>query len=468
MSYTVTNIPTAGAMYFKNAVQGVKLTNCNENVTVTLLVGTDANMQHTPTASVFLASYAPGFNNDVNVDLEEFYGNYLTFSFPRQNNFLQADFAKCFMIQIYGETSHQVASSQFIVINAACKTDKAIATWLASNFLTNQPMEQMSCKDAPHWLSFYDANGGLSLVGRFYKKSGGNVDVNICTTNGAGCYTCNVSYDKLIRRLAALPSSLHGYYDVLLMDGDDIKAKQRYIYNERTGREQYYCFVNALGGIDTLICQGENVLNPDITYNIGRFGKEFRQLDDTETIRAWSQNTGQLPVDWRNWFYEIMAVKAGAWRYDGKLYADIVLKESSITASNHGQLNSYTFGYILTESTSVIGSDERAAYAFRQSAADSAEEYESDIKTIELAFEDGATETIPVPAKVILVLATADAIVEATPISYLVDGTVVDDFTPSTTEPVQIALPAGDELSFETENVSVNGLILNYYPSTPT
>ena len=455
-------------MYFKNAVQGVKLTNCNENVTVSLLVGTDANMQHTPTASVFLASYAPGFNNDVNVDLEEFYGNYLTFSFPRQNNFLQADFAKCFMIQIYGETSHQVASSQFIVINAACKTDKAIATWLESNFLTNQPMEQMSCKDAPHWLSFYDANGGLSLKARFYKKAGGNIDVSIATTNGAGCYTCNVSYYRLIRQIAALPSSLYGYYDVLLMDGDDIKAKQRYIYSERTGNEQYYCFVNALGGIDTLICQGENVLQPDITYNIGRFGKSFRQLDDTDTIRAWSQNTGMLPYKWRNWLFEIFAQKDGCWKYADKVYTEIIISEGNLSVSNNGQLTSNTFGYILTENTSVIGSDERAAYAFRKSVADEAEEYESDMQAIELAFEDGATEAIPVPAKVILVLATADAVVEATPISYLVDGTVVDDFTPSTTEPVQIALPAGDELSFETENVSVKGLILNYYPSTPT
>lgn len=468
MSYTVTNIPTAGAMYFKNEVQGVRLTSCNENVRVSLHVGTDANMSHTPNIPVFSASYSPDFNNEINIDLGEFYDDYLKTNLPNPNNFLQADFARCFLISIEGETSSTVRTSQFIVINAACKTEEDIADWLASNFLTNQPMEQHACKDAPLWISFYDADGGLSLKARFYPKAGGNIDVNIATTKGAGCYTYNVSYDKLIRLLAALPSSLKGYYDVLLMDGNDIKAKQRYIYNERTGMEQYYCFVNALGGIDTLICQGENVLQPDITYNIGRFGKEFRQLDDTETIRAWSQNTGHLPVDWRNWFYEIMAVKAGAWRYDGKSYTDIVLKESSITASNHGQLNGYTFGYILTENTSVIGSDERAAYAFRQSAADAAEEYESDIKTIELAFEDGATETIPVPAKVILVLAMADAVVEAMPISYLVDGTVVDDFTPSTTEPVQIALPAGDELSFETENVSVTGLILNYYPQTPS
>lgn len=457
MSYTATQTPSNGAIYPKNLVPEVILSQVTDEVTIHLLQSDSV---------IFEGSYTPDVLGHVSVDLCELFTEWLNTSLPNTNTFLQTEWKKQFTLKIEDEDAQNTIN--FYVCNADFKSRTAWTTWLASNFLTNQPMEQMSCKDAPHWLSFYDANGGLSLVGRFYKKSGGNVDVNICTTNGAGCYTCNVSYDKLIRRIVALPSSLHGYYDVLLMDGDDIKAKQRYIYSERTGREQYYCFVNALGGIDTLICQGENVLNPDITYNIGRFGKSFRQLDDTDTIRAWSQNTGLLPVDWRNWFYEIMAVKAGAWRYDGKSYTDIVLKESSIAASNHGQLNSYTFGYILTENTSVIGSDERAAYAFRQSAADSAEEYESDIKTMELAFTDGVTETIPIPAKVILVLATADAVVEATPISYLVDGTVVDDFTPSTTEPVQIALPAGDELSFETENVSVNGLILNYYPQTPT
>ena len=458
MSLTLTQYPDT--MSFKNAVKEF-IVPTQVGVTLSLFLGND-----TSGTLLFEGNYQPDFSNNVRIDVSDIVAEQLKTVLPSNNNYLQADWAKVFCYRI--TDGNDRADGTFTVINAACKTEEGIADWLASNFLTNQPMEQHACKDAPLWISFYDADGGLSLKARFYKKAGGNIDVNIATTNGAGCYTCNVSYDRLIRQIAALPSSLYGYYDVLLMDGDDIKAKQRYIYSERTGNEQYYCFVNALGGIDTLICQGENVLQPDITYNIGRLGKSFRQLDDTDTIRAWTQNTGMLPWKWRNWFFEIMSVKACAWRYDGKSYTDIVLKESSITASNHGQLNSYTFGYILTESTSVIGSDERAAYAFRQSAADAAEEYESDIKTIELAFEDGATETIPVPAKVILVLATADAVVEATPISYLVDGTVVDDFTPSTTEPVQIALPAGDELSFETENVSVNGLILNYYPQTPS
>lgn len=457
MSYTATQTPTNGESYPKNLVPEVILSQVTDEVTIHLLQSDSV---------IFEGSYTPDVLGHVSVDLCELFTEWLNTSLPNTNAFLQTEWKKQFTLKIEDEDAQNTIN--FYVCNADFKSRTAWTTWLASNFLTNQPMEQHACKDAPLWISFYDADGGLSLKARFYKKAGGNIDVNIATTNGAGCYTCNVSYDRLIRQIAALPSSLYGYYDVLLMDGDDIKAKQRYIYSERTGNEQYYCFVNALGGIDTLICQGENVLQPDITYNIGRFGKSFRQLDDTDTIRAWTQNTGMLPYKWRNWLFEIFAQKDSCWKYADKVYTEIIISEGNLSVSNNGQLTSNTFGYILTENTSVIGSDERAAYAFRQSAADSAEEYESDIKTMELAFTDGVTETIPVPAKVILVLATADAVVEATPISYLVDGTVVDDFTPSTTEPVQIALPAGDELSFETENVSVNGLILNYYPQTPS
>ena len=458
MSLTLTQYPDT--MSFKNTVKEF-IVPTQVGVTLSLFLGND-----TSGTLLFEGNYQPDFSNNVRIDVSDIVAEQLKTVLPSNNNYLQADWAKVFCYRI--TDGNDRADGTFTVINAACKTEDGIADWLASNFLTNQPMEQHACKDAPLWLSFYDANGGLSLKARFYKKAGGNIDVNIATTNGAGCYTCNVSYDRLIRQIAALPSSLYGYYDVLLMDGDDIKAKQRYIYSERTGNEQYYCFVNALGGIDTLICQGENVLQPDITYNIGRFGKSFRQLDDTDTIRAWSQNTGMLPWKWRNWLFEIFAQKDSCWKYADKVYTEIIISEGNLSVSNNGQLTSNTFGYILTENTSVIGSDERAAYAFRKSVADEAEEYESDMQAIELAFEDGETETIPIPAKVILVLATADAVVEATPISYLVDGTVVDDFTPSTTEPVQIALPAGDELSFETENVSVTGLILNYYPQTPS
>ena len=458
MSLTLTQYPDT--MSFKNAVKEF-IVPTQVGVTLSLFLGND-----TSGTLLFEGNYQPDFSNNVRIDVSDIVAEQMKTVLPSSNNYLQADWAKVFCYRI--TDGNDRADGTFTVINAACKTEDGIADWLASNFLTNQPMEQHACKDAPLWLSFYDANGGLSLKARFYKKAGGNIDVSIATTNGAGCYTCNVSYYRLIRQIAALPSSLHGYYDILLMDGDDIKAKQRYIYKERTGNEQYYCFVNALGGIDTLICQGENVLNPDITYNIGRFEKQFRQLDDTDTIRAWTQNTGMLPWKWRNWLFEIFAQKDGCWKYADKVYTEIIISEGNLSVSNNGQLTSNTFGYILTENTSVIGSDERAAYAFRKSVADEAEEYESDMQAIELAFTDGETEAIPIPAKVILVLATADAVVEATPISYLVDGTVVDDFTPSTTEPVQLTLPQGDELCFETENVSVNGLILNYYPQTPT
>lgn len=457
MSYTATQTPTNGESYPKNLVPEVILSQVTDEVTIHLLQSDSV---------IFEGSYTPDVLGHVSVDLCELFTEWLNTSLPNTNTFLQTEWKKQFTLKIEDEDAQNTIN--FYVCNADFKSRTAWTTWLASNFLTNQPMEQHACKDAPLWLSFYDADGGLSLKARFYKKAGGNIDVSIATTNGAGCYTCNVAYQHLIQRVAALPSSLFGYYDVLLMDGTTINAKQRYIYSERTGNEQYYCFVNALGGIDTLICQGENVLQPDITYNIGRFGKSFRQLDDTDTIRAWTQNTGMLPWKWRNWLFEIFSQKDGCWKYADKVYTEIIISEGNLSVSNNGQLTSNTFGYILTENTSVIGSDERAAYAFRKSVADEAEEYESDMQAIELAFEDGETETIPIPAKVILVLATADAVVEATPISYLVDGTVVDDFTPSTTEPVQIALPAGDELSFETENVSVTGLILNYYPQTPS
>lgn len=458
MSINLTQHPDT--MSFKNAVKEF-IVPTQIGVTLSLYLGNS-----TSGTLLFEGNYQPDFSNNVRIDVSDIIAEQLKTILPSSNNYLQADWSKEFCYRI--TDGNDRADGTFTVVNAACKTNTAISTWLASNFLTNQPMEQMSCKDAPSWLSFYDADGGLSLVGRFYPKSGGNTDVNIVTTNGAGCYTCNVAYNHIIQRVAALPSSLQGYYDVLLMNGDTVKAKQRYIYSERTGMEQYYCFVNALGGIDTLTCQGENVLLPDITYNIGRFGKNFRQLDDTDTIRTWSQNTGQLPSGWRNWFYEIMAVKAGAWSHENKAYTEIVLNDSNIAASNHGQLQGYTFGYILTENTSVIGSDERATYAFRQSAADAAEEYESDIQSIELAFTDGETEAITVPSNVILVLALANEVIAATPISYYIDGTLEGSFTPSVTEPVQLTLPSGDEIHFTTENTSVLGISMNYYPQTPT
>lgn len=387
MSLTITQAPTANATYAKNTVPVTILTT-QEAITASLWIFGD-------NAPLITVSYVPDFSGKVYVDFSDIYKDTLKTELPdgTANVVQQYDHRIKFIIKLSDSSSND-AEISFWVCNALLKSPTAFGDWCQRNYLTNQPIEKYTNYEAPEWLTYLDlsANGDNVLKVRFYKKTGGNIDAEVRTDNAQGCFSVNVSYDRLIRLANMLPSALLGYYDVILFaNGGDEICRQRYIFEERSGREKYFLFVNQLGGIDTLLCQGENVLQPEVTHNIGRFGNRYTALDDTDNHRVWEQNTGQLPNKWRNWLHELLSSKQGTLIYDadGETYAGIVVTASEISVSDFGQLASASFSYMLDETVNVISDTERAVdRSLHQSVADEAEEMEDMTKTVVLSFSD--------------------------------------------------------------------------------
>jgi hypothetical protein len=224
--------------------------------------------------------------------------------------------------------------------------------------------------------------------------------------------------------------------------------------------------VNALGGIDTLICKGENVLAPDITHNIGRFGRQYRALDDTNDMRKWTQHIGQVPNRQRNWIYELLTAKQGAEKYDPETmkYLEIVVDSSELSMSDFGQLAGSPFSYILNETENVVADTERPDRSLHQSVADHADELYDETTKVFVAFSHGATDPVTIPSDMLYVLFDNDESQKMETVYYFINGTKEGEFTIGYDEsPVEISIKEGVSVHFETEG-ALESLELRYYP----
>lgn len=457
--------PFPSRTYAKNEVPPFVITTGNTLLAI-LRIGNEV---------VYKGTYAPDFNGQISIDFRGIYDSYLKTFIPTTGSNLITHmeyrhlFTATFEVVAGEDTPGDNNSVSWFVCNARLKSAMPFRDWATSNFLTNQPMEKTTNYEAPEWLTYLDLDdkGDRIVIGRFYPKEGGAVDCIVNDDACSGCFSVNVNYARLIPMVDRLPHQLKGYYDIVLTDGNlNEICRQRYIYKERSGREKYFLFVNALGGIDTLICKGENVLAPDITHNIGRFGRQYRALDDTNDMRKWTQHIGQVPNRQRNWIYELLTAKQGAEKYDPETmeYLEIVVDSSELSMSDFGQLAGSPFSYILNETENVVADTERPDRSLHQSVADQAEELNDRTTKVTVTFVHGATEPVIIHSDALYVLFDSEKGANAS-VYYFTDGIKAGEFKPGVDEsPVRITIKEGASVHFETEGL-VRSLELRYYPT---
>ena len=467
MSATITpsTAQMNGMVYARNTVPVITVSSQDEMITAELYI---LSGSRTP---IYTANYALDFDNQATIDFRGIYDDWLASSVPTSGNLLaQAGAVEQFSIDVTGSSSGHIATYTFYVANSIFKGDGTISAFhnfLIGRFLTNQPAEKITDMDAKEWLSWYNYGQSMTLKVRFYPKTGDHADYTVQTGSSAGIFTANVSYSRLIALSAYLPDQLHPYYDLVMIDskGSEVMT-QRYIYQERTGNEKYFLFVNALGGIDTLICQGANTMQPEATFSIGRFGGQYVPVDDADNVRRWQQNLGQLPWKQRNWVHELLTAKQAAKQYDHESgnYYDIVITGMDLGMGDSGQLASGGFTYMRSDAENVIGQEERDT-TLHQSVADGSQPFD-DLTTQEvLAFEASQggsgyeTEAVEINATHVYVTIGGTASVY-----YSINGGTAVEITPASRMPVVVEIAPGDEIQFSCQDEAPD-VVLNYYPT---
>lgn len=478
MSVLVTQYPTQNAYYAKNTVPQF-IISADERVSIIIKrwTGWDyENFDWTDADTFFEGSYVPDFLGNISIDFKDCYSPHMWSSIPDAGSTSksQTKFWTYFRANIIDSQGTSTGIYSWFVCNALLNSSTPFENWARQNFLTNQPLEKPTTYDSPEWLTWFDTEGSHELVVRFYPKNGGSFDTTVKTDTVEGCFSENVCYSRMIRLANRLPSQLKGYYDLILFnDSNNELCRQRYIYSERSGKEHYFLFVNALGGIDTMICDGENVLQPETTHNVGRFDRQYKPLDDTDDPRKWLQQTGMVPYRWRNWIHELLTAKQDAAFYnqENSTLNNIVITESEIGMSDNGQLASASFSYIMSNVDNVMADTERAIErSLHASVAEQAEDLHDETSQVSLAFADngnGEFETEEVTLAATKLYVEFEPTTQQTTIYYSIDGKRVGHFDPSEdTSPVIITKSAAESIQFSSKTDVLAAVIVSYYPVT--
>lgn len=460
-----TTRPEAGATYAKNTVPLFTISGQGGVRAVLTMDGME----------VFQGSYSPDFTGLVSMDFSGLYDEFLSSRIPTtgatsiQQNAYRRQFTATFYPLGESIPSENPPTLSWYVANSMLKSDTPFQDWVKSNYLTNQPIEKQTNYEAPEWLTWLDLDGRWKLKVRFYPKNGGHVDLLVSDDGGnAGCYSADVSYRRMIQLATFLPNSLLGYYDLMLFDHNmDAVAVQRYIYEERTGREKYYCFINALGGIDTLICQGDNILKPDIRLKVGRFGDRYIQVKDEENTRVWLQNTGYFPENHKNHLFELLTQCQGAVKYEAssRKYYEIVLNASGFSISDAKPIGAVSFEYLMASVDNLVADTERPERVLHQSQADQSEEMDDLTAKTVMEFEDDGqggytTESLQLYARRIYVNASGNGT-----ITCVINEEDTDTFDPGSDRmPFVIDIKPGNTVRFTSETAVTDSLAINYYP----
>ena len=463
-SSDITQKPTADATYALNTVPEIQIST-TETITASIKIGNGSNF--------FVGTYIPDFSNKVYIDFADLYQSKLSTAIPIADNYTEGynpDFRKKFTVTLQGTTGSAVTVSYY-VCNAKIKSSSTFEAWSSNHFLTNQAIEKFTNYEAKEFLSYLDYGGNTKLKVRFYESDGDPLDVTVFNNDTAGCLIVDVSYSRLIALANQLPGDLKGYYDLQLYNNkNELIATQRYVYREATGKEKYFLFVNALGGVDTMICTGNNTLEPETMHNVGRFGNQFVAIDDTDDMRTWEQKTGWFEHKQRNWVYELLLAKKEAVKYDpdNASFQYIVVTSSDISVSDEKRLADASFKYILTEDSAAVGDNETPSNnVIHNSTVVKEEEMADTTVSEEEPLVSGETEEITVEAtKLFVYYETTSDSVSSEPVYYYINGssTAAGSFVPNSSgEPVVIEIEEGQTISFGTQNTTISKIIVRYY-----
>lgn len=270
------------------------------------------------------------------------------------NTVLQEDFCKLFDMAITNEDDTWRRS--FYVMNIATKVSGITA--ISKSFLTFQPDVKYITRQSPEYLSYYFTVQDSKMIVRFYYNDGSNETITLFDFSDEiaihqECVMQDVSCEY-VWSLSNRPSSQRKmYYDVFVVDakGHAITTKQRYVVGDETGREKYFLFCNALGGIDTLIFGGQNSAKPSVEYNIGSFNDVLQQLDDSDDFIEYTQNTGYFSREMFRQIVDFAMSKTPKFIFnpDEQTYKRIVMTDSDPDINDRESFSSFTFKYRIAE-----------------------------------------------------------------------------------------------------------------------
>jgi hypothetical protein len=295
------------------------------------------------TGDVIDETYYPGQGNRIVIQLQEIIETRLSTALPGTDIFTQSGLVKDFTAA-FGNSSYA-----FRVIRAGVDDFANTASnFLRANFLTWQPQRKDVTYYSPEYLTYYAAEDIVFKVEAHFADGTVQTVTPYSATQGEGAVTVNMQYALIAQQLGnSYPSS----FDVWVENtgGTRLTFVQRYVLAEPRSRwEQYFLFVNSLGGIDSFTACGEGTLTPQYTPNIadmtdyGVPERDMRSIEyRTDALRWHTHNTGRLSLREAAWLQDFFTAPE-KWVHTVTSLRPIVL-DASNPAMRPSELPAYEF-----------------------------------------------------------------------------------------------------------------------------
>ena len=219
------------------------------------------------------------------------------------------------------------------------------AVFMRTQWLTLQPQQKHICFHQPEWLSYYTEQA-CSVKVKVYYLYGRIEEKYIADLEADKLYTLDVSYGKISEKFVEQIL----YYDVWVEDSDRYRLTyiQRYVLSPSVDNAHVYVFENTLGGIDSVVFEG-NFTEKLTTTGIIATLHEIATDSDVDFSVICEQNTGYLPsLEYARWLRGFFLSRQRYHVTDS--FRKIYIEESENSFSVM-DLNSYTFEFRYSKQT---------------------------------------------------------------------------------------------------------------------
>lgn len=219
------------------------------------------------------------------------------------------------------------------------------AVFMRTQWLTLQPQQKHICFHQPEWLSYY-AGQACRVKVKAYYLYGRIEEKYIADLEADKLYTLDVSYSKIREKFVEQIL----YYDIWIEDSDRRRLTyiQRYILSSSKDKAQVYVFENTLGGIDSVVFEG-NFTEKLTTTGVVATLHEISADSDIDFSVICEQNTGYLlSLEYARWLRGFFLSKQRYHVTDS--FREIYIEESENSFSVI-DLNSYTFEFRYSKQT---------------------------------------------------------------------------------------------------------------------
>ena len=294
------------------------------------------------TEEILSASYTPGSDQAIIIDLREIVESHLSFRFiDQQTSYVQEALVADFTAIIDG------TEYPFRVLRGGVdRLGTSAENFCRANFLTWQPQIKPVTYYTPEFLGYYCLEDATVYVKAYFTAEDGTVTSEvkaIATLFHGYAYTIPVQYAVIC---SAFDSRFPSFYDVWVQDSaaNRLTYVQRYVAdNILSEQEEWILFENSLGGIDTFRAYGQSDFKGKHTHNVAEIDDvslEYR----VDTERTFQKSTGFLNNYQRRWLLDFFPSKV-KYVYVDNYIRSIVVTEDNTTYTDKELPTEYKFTY---------------------------------------------------------------------------------------------------------------------------